>query len=172
MSYSKRLDVWVELGLQTASDKTAKIINRGYESSVYIKAVSILKKYNIPVVTHIMIGLPGEGDAEIYETVKLINEADPWGIKIHSVYVAENTALARMYRDGEYTPIEKENYIDRAVYVLSHINPKTIVHRLTGDCPKDMLVAPEWNLEKNSVILGITKKMEKLGIRQGEYYFE
>ena len=171
-SYSDNVDVWVELGLQTASDKTAKIINRGYESSVYKKAVSLLKKYNISVVTHIMIGLPGEGDAELYETVKLINEADPWGIKIHSVYVAENTALAKMYRDGEYTPIEKEKYIDRALYVLSHISPKAIVHRLTGDCPKDMLVAPEWNLEKNSVILGITKKMEELGIKQGEYYSE
>ena len=169
-SYRERVDVWVELGLQTASDATAKIINRGYDSSVYLEAVRVLKKYGISVVTHIMIGLPSEGESELRETVKILNDADPWGIKIHSVYVAEGTTLAKMYRDGSYTPIDMETYIERAAYVLTHINPGAVIHRLTGDCPRELLVAPSWNTEKNAVISGIVKKMESMGAAQGKYY--
>ena len=139
-SYKDKVDVWVELGLQTASDKTAKLINRGYESSVYVRATEILRRYNIDTVTHLMIGLPDEGDEELRESIDLVNKTEPFGIKIHSVYVADGTALAKMYRDGAYTPIEKSVYTDRVVYALTHISPKTIVHRITGDCPRDMLV--------------------------------
>lgn len=171
-AYKEKVDVWVELGLQTASDETAKIINRGYESAVYLQAVKILKKYGIRVVTHIMIGLPSEEEKELEATVNMLNEADPWGIKIHSVYVAEGTALAQMYRRGEYTAIDMDTYIKRAVYVLTHVNPNAVIHRLTGDCPRELLVAPEWNKEKNSVISGIVKKMDELGVNQGEYYTE
>lgn len=171
-SYKERVDVWVELGLQTASDKTAKIINRGYESSVYLGACEILRARKIDTVTHLMIGLPGESDAELEETVKLVNMARPFGIKIHSVYVAEGTLLAKMYRDGEYTPIDKDTYTDRAVYVLTHISPDTVVHRTTGDCPRDMLVAPEWNIDKNAVIAEINAKMKSLVYKQGCFYKE
>lgn len=169
-SYKERVDVWVELGLQTASDKTAKIINRGYESSVYLGACEILRARKIDTVTHLMIGLPGESDAELEETVKLVNMARPFGIKIHSVYVAEGTLLAKMYRDGEYTPIDKDTYTDRAVFVLTHISPDTVVHRITGDCPRDMLVAPEWNIDKNAVIAEINAKMKSLVYKQGCFY--
>ena len=169
-SFAEKVDVWVELGLQTASDKTAKKINRGYESPVYLEAVRVLKKYNIPVVTHIMIGLPGETDAELRETVDMLNEADSWGVKIHSVYVPSGTALAKMYESGEYTPIDMQTYVNRAVFVLTHINPDTVIHRLTGDCPRELLVAPEWNTEKNAVLSSIVKTMESQGVRQGIYY--
>ena len=129
-----------------------------------------LKKYEIPVVTHIMIGLPGEGDDELAQTVKMLNEADPWGVKIHSVYVPMGTALAKMYGCGEYTPIDMETYVERAVFVLTHISPDIVIHRLTGDCPRELLIAPEWNTRKNEVISGIVKRMETLGVRQGKYY--
>ena len=118
-SYKARVDVWVELGLQTASDKTARVINRGYESAVYVRASEILNAYKIDTVTHLMIGLPGESDTELEETVRLVCSTNPFGIKIHSVYVADGTELAGMYRRGEYTPIEKTTYTDRAVYVLT-----------------------------------------------------
>lgn len=169
-SYKARVDVWVELGLQTASDKTARIINRGYESAVYVRATDILNAYKIDTVTHLMIGLPEESDAELEETVKLVSSTNPFGIKIHSVYVAEGTELAEMYRRGEYTPIEKNTYTDRAVYVLAHISPDTVVHRITGDCPRDMLVAPEWNLDKNAVISEINEKMRASALKQGIFY--
>ena len=169
-SYKKKVDVWVELGLQTADDETAKIINRGYESSVYLDAAAMLKSYGIDVVTHIMIGLPGEGDAELEKTVEMINAANPCGIKIHSVYVCKGSRLEKMYYRGEYSPISMEDYVRRAAYVLTHINPETVVHRLTGDCPKGMLAAPEWNTEKNTVIKEIVSAMEKEGTYQGFYY--
>lgn len=169
-SYKDRVDVWVELGLQTASDKTAKIINRGYESSVYVAACDILRRYKIDTVTHLMIGLPGENGEDLAKTVELVNSTDPFGIKIHSVYVAEGTALAKMYREGEYTPIEFEDYIEKAVYTLTHISADTVVHRITGDCPKNMLVAPSWNADKNAVIAAINAKMKSLVVKQGCFY--
>lgn len=169
-SYKRRVDVWVELGLQTASDETAKTINRGYESSVYLNAMEILRAHKIDTVTHVMIGLPNEGDKELKETLRLVNRARPWGIKIHSVYVPEGTALAKMYREGKYTPIERGAYTDRAVYLLTHISPDTVIHRITGDCPKHLLVAPEWNLDKNGVIDEIVAKMQASGVKQGEFY--
>ena len=169
-SYKDRVDVWVELGLQSASDETARLINRGYESSVYVDACRILKAHKIDTVTHLMIGLPGENDENLARSVELVNSTEPFGIKIHSVYVAEGTRLAKMYRDGEYTPIDRGVYTDRAVYVLGHISPDTVVHRITGDCPRDMLVAPEWNLDKNAVIAEINAKMKALAVKQGSFY--
>lgn len=168
-SFKTRVDVWVELGLQTASDKTAEIINRGYPTEVYINAARILNKHGIPFVTHIMIGLPGEGDAELEETVSAFNLSGSWGIKIHSVYVARDTELAGMYERGEYEPIDLETYAERAAYVLTHISPLTVVHRLTGDCPRNMLVAPEWNKDKNAILALIRKKLEERGLRQGSF---
>lgn len=169
-SYKNRVDVWVELGLQTASDKTAKIINRGYETSVYVEATDILKRYKIDTVTHLMIGLPGEGDNELRESIELVNRTNPFGIKIHSVYVAKGTILEKMYRENEYVPIERNIYTDRVVYALTHISAKTVVHRITGDCPKSILVAPEWNLDKNAVISEINSKMQTLVVKQGCFY--
>ena len=169
-SYKSKLDVWVELGLQTASDETAKIINRGYKSEVYLRAVSILKEFGIDVVTHIMIGLPGEGEEELRNTVALVNKAKSDGIKIHSVYVAKDTVLAKMYERLEYLPISKDEYTDRAAYTLSAIHPDMIVHRITGDCPKELFVAPDWNKDKNGVIAEIRYKMQTLGVKQGSKY--
>ena len=154
-SYKERLDVWVELGLQTASDSTAEVINRGYKTRVYGEAVRLLDKYGIPVVTHIMIGLPGEGDDELRRTVELINSLPVWGVKIHSVYVCRGTELERMYSAGEYEPISMEDYVRRTVYVLKNLKSDTVIHRLTGDCPADMLVAPDWNGRKNEVLSAI-----------------
>lgn len=161
-SYKDRVDVFCELGLQTASDKTAKLINRGYNTEVFSRAVNLLASRGIEIVAHIMIGLPGEGMQELKETVELINSLPVSGIKIHSVYVMEGTELARQYRSGEYTPITMEEYIDGAVYVLSHIRPQTVIHRVTGDCPEGLLVAPLWNSRKNEIISEIQRRLAEL----------
>ena len=168
-SYKDRLDVWVELGLQTASDDTARIINRGYKTEVYRRAVSILNSHGIPVVTHMIIGLPTEGEREADATVDLINEGS-WGVKIHSIYVMEGTELAGMYRRGEYTPPSLEEYVSIAARSISRLRPDIIVHRITGDCPKDLLVAPEWNTDKDKMINMIRKKLECDGLSQGALY--
>ena len=165
-SYSDRVDVWVELGLQSASDRTAELINRGYKTEVYRRAADILKSHGIPFVTHMIIGLPGENETDIENTVSLINES-AWGIKIHSIYVMEGTRLADMYRNGEYIPPSREEYVRLAAKSIASLREDMIVHRITGDCPDGMLVAPEWNRDKNRIIEEIRKTLERDGLRQG-----
>ena len=169
-SYKDRVDVWVELGLQTASDKTADIINRGYHRDVFENAMEILTRYGIPVVVHLIVGLPGENIENIKETVKYINGFKLFGIKIHSIYVMKDTALEKMYLRGEYTPLSMGEYIDSVIYILTHISPALVVHRLTGDCPRDMLVAPDWNKQKNEIINTIVYKMQFENLSQGCKY--
>ena len=169
-SYKDRVDVWVELGLQTSSDITADIINRGYHRDVFERAMEILNRYSIPVVVHLIVGLPGEGIEEIKETVKYINRFELFGIKIHSIYVMKDTKLAEMYNNGKYTPPSMDEYVESAVYILTHVSPRITVHRLTGDCPREMLVAPEWNRSKSEVINKIVYKMQLEGLCQGCRY--
>ncbi len=169
-SYKDRVDVWVELGLQTASDRTADIINRGYHKDAFEGAMALLKKYDIPVVVHLIVGLPGEDINDVKSTVEYINGFDIFGIKIHSIYVMRGTRLADMYERGEYIPPSLEEYVDSAVYILTHISPRLTVHRLTGDCPKDMLIAPAWNSSKNEIINTIVYKMQLSDLKQGCEY--
>jgi len=168
--YKERLDVWVELGLQTASDKTADIINRGYHRDVFERAMELLARYEIPAVVHLIVGLPGEGIEEIKETVEYINRFDLFGLKIHSIYVMQGTALADMYERGEYEPPTLSEFVAGAAYILSHISPEIIVHRLTGDCPKDMLIAPDWNLDKHKIIEEINSYLKENRLYQGSLF--
>ena len=171
-SYQDRVEVWVELGLQTANDETAKIINRGYPRATFDHAMEILGKRNIPVVVHLIVGLPGETLDHIKETCSYISRFDIFGIKIHSIYVMEGTELARMYRAGEYTPPTLDEYAEGAAYIISHVHPDAILHRITGDSPRDLHVAPDWNLDKDGIIAAVIKKLESQGLRQGSLYSE
>lgn len=169
-SYKEKLDVFVELGLQTSSDTTAKIINRGYESKVFTKAVNILNKYNIEIVTHIMVGLPGENINNIKNTVEFLNNHNIQGLKIHSCYIVKNTKLAKLYEDGLYAPITLDEYLESASYILTHINPKIIIHKISGDAPKDLLLAPSWNSHKKWIMNGLDKFLKENDLYQGIYY--
>lgn len=169
-SYRDKVDVWVELGLQTANDETAKVINRGYPRAVFENAMKILKKHSIPVVVHLIVGLPEENIEDVKKTVSYLRGFDIFGIKIHSIYVMAGTALEKMYNEGNYTPPTMEEYIDAAIYILTHISPTVTVHRLTGDCPRDMLIAPQWNGNKNEIIQAIVYKMQLGGLSQGCEY--
>ena len=169
-SYKDRADVWVELGLQTANDATADIINRGYHRDSFEKAMEILKRKDIPVVIHLIVGLPGENMKDIKETVEYINRFELFGIKIHSIYVMKGTELEKMYKSGSYTPPSMCDYVDMAIYILTHISPSVTVHRLTGDCPREMLVAPQWNRQKNEIINTIVYRMQLDGLYQGCKY--
>ena len=156
-SYNEKYYVWVELGLQTANDQTGILINRGYSSKQFSDAVALLNKYKIDVVTHIMVGLPGETNDDLHNTVKFINNHNIQGLKIHSTYVIQNTKLAQMYYDGKYTPLELDNYLNSVVYILTHISPNIVIHRISGDAPKDLLIAPEWNAHKKVVLNGVDR---------------
>jgi len=165
--YNEKYEVWVELGLQTANDKTAALINRGYKKEVFEKAVKILLSHKIKVIAHLMIGLPEEARDDAIESARFLSSFDLFGVKIHSLYVMENTRLADMYRSGNFTPISLSEYADSASEVLARLSPRVIVHRITGDCPRDMLVAPEWNKRKTEIIEAVNTAMTKKGYTQG-----
>lgn len=169
-SYTSKYYVCVELGLQTSNEKTAQFINRGYSNSCFTNAVQLLKQYGIEVVVHIMIGLPGEDEIDLKNTVKFINEHKINGIKIHNVYVVKNTVLADLYYKGLYAPIELANYLEKLTYVITHISPDIVIHRISGDAPKDILIAPEWNIHKKWILNGLDKVLRDKNLFQGIYY--
>lgn len=165
--YKERLDVWVELGLQTSSDETAEIINRGYKTEVFDRAMALLKKYGIWVVPHIIVGLPGESEKEAMATLDYLKSFDLFGIKIHSIYITEGTRLAKMYRENLYTPPTLDEFADICVRLIANMPPKWVIHRLTGDAPRDLLIAPLWNADKNGIYDALRKRMKAQNIRQG-----
>ena len=177
-TYSDRYYVCVELGLQTASNEIGKIINRGYTTEKFVEAVKLLNKYKIDIVTHIMCGLPGEErdgknvPKQIKETVNLINSLDIQGVKIHSTYVVKNTKLAEMYENREYMPMTLNEYFEDLIYIITHLNPNVIVHRICADAPKDILIAPDWNAHKKWVLNGFEKIMEENELWQGIDFYK
>ena len=169
-SYTDKYYVWVELGLQTSNDNTGKLINRGYTSKQFTEAVKLFNKDNIDVVTHIMVGLPNETDEDLKNTVDFINKHDIIGLKLHCTYVVQNTELANLYNNGLYNPISLDYYLDSVVYILTHISPDIVIHRVSGDSPKDLLLAPEWNLHKKWILNGLDKLMREKDVWQGMYF--
>lgn len=169
-SYKDKYYVCVELGLQTASDKTGILLNRGYSTLDFTKALKILNKYNIDVVTHIMIGLPNETFEDLKNTIDFINTQNIQGIKIHSTYITKDTKLYNMYKNNQYSPISLEDYLEQLTYTITHINPKIIIHRISGDAPKDTLVAPSWNTHKKLVLNGLDKILREKDLYQGIYF--
>lgn len=169
-SYSKKYYVWVELGLQTSNEETGKFINRCYTNSDFTNAVKILNKYNIDVVSHIMVGLPNETFEDIRNTVEFINMHSIQGLKIHSTYVVEHTQLYKLYKEGNYSPISLEYYLECLCYIITHISPQIVIHRISGDAPKDILVAPSWNSHKKWILNGFNKKMIDKNLWQGKFY--
>lgn len=169
-TYTDKYYVCVELGLQTSNDKIGDFINRGYTSKQFTQAVEILNKYNIDVVAHIMVGLPNETKQDIEDTVNFINSHKIQGVKIHSTYVVENTKLAEMYKKGEYIPLDLDDYIETLIDIMTHLRPDIVIHRISGDSPKDILVAPYWNKHKMWVLHGFEKRFRARDLWQGKYY--
>ncbi len=162
--------VWVELGLQTIHEKTADFIRRGYPLSVYDSCVGLLSQADIPVVTHIIIGLPGEGEEALLSTIDHLNQLDTWGVKLQLLHVLRDTAFAGFYHDGSYTPLARDAYIDLVIACLEHLSPDIVIHRLTGDGPKDLLLAPLWSLDKRSVLNTLHHTMKLRAACQGRLY--
>lgn len=169
-SYKDKYYVCVELGLQTSNDETGNLINRGYSSRQFTAAVKLLNDAGIDVVVHIMVGLPSESFDDLKDTVDFINMHNIHGLKIHSTYVVKNTALADMFFAGCYEPISLEYYLESLTYVVTHISSNVVIHRISGDSPKDLLVAPEWNLHKKWVLNGFDKILREQDLWQGKFY--
>lgn len=164
------LYVWVELGLQTVNEEVGKIINRGYTNQDFVDAVNLLNAGGIDVCTHIMIGLPGEKEKDIDDIINFVNQQKICGIKLHSTYVIRNTKLTQMYENGQYSPIEKEEYINKVIYILTRLRPDIVIHRITGDAPKDLLIAPSWSTHKKLVLNAVDNIMKNNNLYQGMFY--
>ena len=166
-SYSEKYYVWVELGLQTIDNRIGNVINRCYTTEQYEVALKILNDNGIDVVTHFMIGLPGETKEILEDEIKFINKHSIQGIKIHSTYIVKNTALEKMYVNGEYEPITFEYYMDTLIHLITHLKKDIVIHRFSGDAPRDTLVAPEWTGHKKKVMNELNNRMERENLYQG-----
>lgn len=165
-----RTYLWVELGLQTIHEKTAKLINRGYELDAYIASVKELKKRNIEVVTHAILGLPGEDRAEMLQTVDFIANTDTQGIKLHLLHLLEGTRLADMYSCGGFQLMSMGDYIETVVDCIERIPESMVIHRITGDGPRETLIGPRWSLKKFEVLNAIEHHMMDRDTWQGKKY--
>lgn len=152
--------IFVELGLQTANDDTAQLINRGYKTQVYNDCVKKLISANINVITHVIIGLPNETESDLLDTIKVVNESGSNGIKLQLLHVLKNTELEKWYMNGKYTPLEKDEYTRLLVLCLKNLRKGMVVHRITGDAPKKILIAPIWSADKKRVLNDINKAIE------------
>lgn len=165
--YAKRKPVWVELGLQTIHEDTADYIRRGYALSCFEAALERLKRARIPVIVHVILGLPGEDKKRMLETIRYLNRAGIFGIKLQLLHVLENTDLAKDYREGRFETLSMEEYVDVVVSCIGFLSPDIVIHRLTGDGPSDQLISPQWSRAKRSVLNCIHHELKKRGIYQG-----
>lgn len=162
--------VWVELGLQTIHPATAAYIRRGYPLSCFEEAVRGLRSRNLDVIVHTILGLPGETKEDMLETIEYLNTKDIQGIKLQLLHVLEGTDLAADYRIGKFSVLGQDEYIDLVIDCLEHLSPSITVHRLTGDGPKDLLIAPLWSSRKRSVLNALHREMKIRDTWQGRLY--
>ena len=167
---NKDVYVWVELGLQTVSDETARKINRGYKLEVYEEAIRKLKERNIDFVTHCIFGLPGETKEDMLKTVDYVAHTGAKGIKFHLLHLMKNTPMVKLYERGELEFMSQDDYIDLICKAVSIIPEDMIVHRLTGDSPRDLLIGPMWSLKKWEILNAIDKALVDNGIYQGKEF--
>ena len=157
---NRRKPVSVELGLQTIHERTASYIRRGYPLSCFDTAVSELRKRRLEVIVHTILGLPGESRADIIQTMEYLNLSDIHGIKLQLLHVMKGTDLAADYLKGLFTVISLEEYTDLVISCIERLRPDITIHRLTGDGPRELLIAPLWSTRKTSVLNQIHHEMK------------
>ena len=167
---NRRKPVWVELGLQTIHADTARLIRRGYELSVYEDAVARLKDAGLTVIVHVILGLPGEKREQMLQTIDYLGgDHRPDGVKLQLLHVLEGTDLAELWRAGQVRVMEPEEYYDLLCECLRRLPPDMVIHRLTGDGPKRILLAPLWTGDKKRVLNDLNRELERQHVRQGEH---
>lgn len=166
---STRTHLWVELGLQTIHDRTSDIINRGYTLDVFDTAVKKLAILGIEVVSHLIIGLPHETTEDIVASVKYISNLPLQGIKLHMLHVLDNSPLGDYYNKNPFPIMTEVEYINLLGMLIPIIPKNFVIHRLTGDGPKEHLIAPCWTKNKRHVLNGIYKYFAENDIYQGKY---
>jgi hypothetical protein len=167
---NKKTYLWLELGLQTIHKQTAGLIRRGYPLSCFDEAVSNLNQHRIDTVCHLILGLPGESKEDMLASTKYIAQTNIQGIKLHLLHIIEGTYLADMYLRGEFKLLTKEEYVSLVVDCLELLPPNVVIHRITGDGPKDTLIGPEWSKNKRDVLNSIEKELIVRDSWQGKFF--
>ena len=153
--------VWIELGLQTINENTARTFNRGYTLDVFEKTYTELKKRNFEVIVHMILGLPGESEEDMYATVKYLSKKNIDGIKIHGLHILKGTRLASEYEKHPFKIMSLEEYTRVLINCLKILPKNTVVHRMTGDGDKKILIEPQWSADKKRVLNYINKKIKE-----------
>ena len=163
---SREIPLMVELGLQTIDDEVAANFNRCYKTSEFDEAVIKLKEIGVEVVAHVIFGLPGEDRDMMLKTVKHLVRLKPDGVKFTCLYILKDTPMEKEYSEGRLRPLEKDEYFDIVEDALRLLTPDIIVHRLTGDGPKSLLIAPLWTADKRNVVNYINRRFSKRKIKE------
>lgn len=162
--------IWIELGLQTIHETTASRIRRGYPLSVFDKAVEQLHEISIPAITHVILGLPGEDRSMMLETCCYLASKGIQGIKLQLLHVLKNTDLVELYKKKTFEIFDMMTYIDIVISCLEVLPPDMVIHRVTGDGPKDLLIAPLWSRNKRLVLNTLHREMRQRGAWQSRAY--
>jgi len=166
--YHRRTYFWLELGLQSIHDATLARLNRGHDFATFLQAFQGAKSRGLRVCAHIILGLPGETPADMTATAAELARLGVDGIKIHLLHILEGTPLARLYRQSPFPVLTRDEYVTLTVDLLELLPASTLIHRLTGDGPRDRLVAPLWSLNKWEVLNAIDAELERRSARQGD----
>lgn len=169
---NRRKPVWVELGLQTVHEKTAKWIRRGYPLSCFDGAARRLEEAGIPLTAHVILGLPGEGRKELLETIDHLNRLRIWGVKLQLLHILSGTGLEESFRAGRVRALSFEEYEELLFSAIARLRPETVIHRITGDGPKRLLLAPLWSGNKREVLNRLSRDMKAAGLLQGMNFKE
>ncbi|MBD7943437.1 TIGR01212 family radical SAM protein [Psychrobacillus sp. Sa2BUA9] len=167
---NERTYLWVELGLQTVHESTAKIVNRAHDYPTYIEGVSKLRKHGIRICTHIINGLPLENRDMMMETAREVAKLDVQGIKIHLLHLLKGTPMVKQYEKGMLAFMGRDEYIQLVADQLEILPPEMIIHRITGDGPIDLMIGPMWSSNKWEVLNGIDAELARRDSYQGKFY--
>ena len=169
---SERTVLTVELGLQTVHDSVAFAINRGHTFADFVEGYEKLRRASdkIQICVHLIFGLPGEDREMMLESARAVGKMRPHQVKIHLLHVIDGTAMADMYKGGEYTPMTKDEYVEVTAQALTYFHSDTVIGRLTGDGMQSQLLAPDWSRKKTIVINDIDKFMFENDLWQGKNY--
>lgn len=160
--------IWIELGLQTIHEETAKYIRRGYPLATFEQAVNSLRKHDLPAIVHVILGLPGETKEHILQTIDYLNKQEIQGIKLQLLHILKYTDLAFDYAQNPFHVYTLEEYIDIVITCIEHLREDIVIHRLTGDGPKELLIAPLFSLNKRLVLNTLHKEMKLRNSEQGK----
>lgn len=169
---NKEKPVWIELGLQTIHPQTAAFIRRGYPLSCFEEAVRRLKAAGLTVIVHLILGLPGESEEQMLQSVDYLAHFSPSadGIKLQLLHVLKGTDLARLYEENPFPLFNMDEYVDFVITCLEHLPPSMVIHRLTGDGPKKLLIAPAWSGDKKRVLNAFNRRLKERGTWQGRLF--